>query len=104
MLETVTDVYDTATIAQMKEIQIVLPKDTVAETLENGTNETIYLCDGYTVTTQVLSGGDMEKTFRELTGFSKEQLTVMQRKSGNYDRYDWSHDVLFWMMAISTMP
>lgn len=92
MLETVTDIYDTATIAQMKEIQIVLPKDTVAETLENGTNETIYLCDGYTVTTQVLSGGDMEKTFRELTGFSKEQLTVMQRKSGNYDRYDcvWS--------------
>lgn len=91
-LETVTDVYDAPVMAQMKQIHVTLPANAAAETLENGANEKIYLCDGYTVTVQTLSGGDMEKTLRELTGFSGDRLTVMQRKTGDCEHYDcvWS--------------
>ena len=88
-LETVTDVYDTEVVAQMKQILITLPPDAAAETLNDRENEMIYLCDGYTVTVQTLPGGDMDKTFRELTGFSKDQLTVMQRQNGDCKRYDY---------------
>ena len=91
-LETVMDVYDTQVMAQMKQVLITLPPDAATETLDNGENERIYLCDGYTITVQTLPGGDMEKTFRELTGFSKEQLTVIQRQDTDWKRYDcvWS--------------
>lgn len=91
-LETVTDVQDVSVMAQMKQVHVSLPSDASVETLENGANEKIYLCDGYTVSVQILPGGDTERTFRELTGFSKEQLTLMQRQNGNYSRYDcvWS--------------
>lgn len=91
-LETVTDDMEAPVMAQMKEITVALPKNAAVETLDNGTDGKIYLCDGYTVTVQILPGGDTEKTFRELTGFSKDQLTVMQRETSGYKRYDcvWS--------------
>ncbi|MBR3978660.1 MAG: hypothetical protein IKJ94_03435 [Oscillospiraceae bacterium] len=91
-LETVTDNMEAPVMAQRKEISVTLPQNAAVETLDNGAEGKIYLCDGYTVTVQVLTGGDTEKTFRELTGFSKDQLTVVEREAGDYKRYDcvWS--------------
>ncbi len=91
-LETVTDIYEAPVMAQMKEVCITLPPNAAVETLDNGTDGKIYLCDGYTVTVQILPGGDTEKTFREVTGFSRDQLTVMQRETEHCKRYDcvWS--------------
>ena len=86
--ETVTDVDDAPAMAQMQQITLTLPKDAVCETMENSQLEKIYFCDGYTVTVQTLPGGDLEKTLQQISGFSKEQLTVMQTQMQNAKRYE----------------
>ncbi len=86
--ETVTDVADAPAMAQMQQITIKLPADASVETMENGQSEKIYLCNGYTVAVQTLSGGDVDKTLRQISGFSKEQLTVMETKTQNGERYE----------------
>ncbi len=86
--ETVTDTMDVSAMAQMQTVTLTLPKGASVQTMENGDGEKLYLCDGYTVAVQTLSGGDLDKTLREITGFSKEQLTVMERASTAGKRYD----------------
>ena len=86
--ETVTDVADFPAMAQMQQITVKLPTDASVETMDNGQTEKIYLCDGYTVTVQTLSGGDVDKTLRQISGFSKDQLTVMETQTQNGKRYE----------------
>lgn len=86
--ETVSDADNSPVMAQMQELKLTLPGDAAVETIENGQEEKIYLCDGYTVAAQTLSGGDIEKTLRDISGFSKDQLTVMETQSQNVKRYE----------------
>lgn len=86
--ETVGDVDNTPVMAQMQQVQLSLPKDAASETMENTQTGKIYLCNGYTVAVQTLPGGDMDKTLREISGFSKEQLTVMETETQNIKRYE----------------
>lgn len=69
-------------------IRLTLPEDAAATVMEAEDSGTIYLCDGYTVTVQTLSGGDLDRTLRQITGFSKDALTVMQTQEGSHKRYD----------------
>ena len=75
--EPVTDVYADET-AQLQHVVLKLPENAVVQTMEHESAGMLYLCDGYCVTVQTFPGGDMERTMREVTGFSKEQLMVMQ--------------------------
>ena len=86
--ETVTDADDAPVMAQMQEIQLTLPKDAVSETMENTQTGKLYLCNGYTVAVQTLPGGDLDKTLREISGFSREQLTVMETQTKMAKRYE----------------
>lgn len=86
--ETVTDTDDTPVMAQMRQIELTLPKDAVSETMENTQTGKLYLCDGYTVAVQTLPGGDLDKTLREISGFSRQQLTVMETQTKTAKRYE----------------
>ena len=86
--ETVADGDGTPVMAQMRQVQITLPKDASVETMETSQTEKIYLCNGYTITVQTLPGGDLDKTLKEISGFAKEQLTVMETQTKNDKRYD----------------
>lgn len=88
ILETVTDAWDDTAIKQMQTVSVTLPKDATVEAMEDGTGGKLYLCNGYTVTVQTMAGGDLDKTLRELTGFSKDQLTLLERQNQNCKRYD----------------
>ena len=85
--ETVSDADNTPVMAPMGQVEVSLPKDASLETMENGQSEKIYFCDGYTVTVQTLPGGDLDKTLRQISGFSEDQLTVMQTQAQNAKRY-----------------
>ena len=85
--ETIADVDDTPVMAQMQQITVNLPTDASVETMENDQTEKIYLCNGYTVTVQTLPGGDVDKTLRQISGFSRDQLTVMETQGFNTKRY-----------------
>lgn len=86
--ETVTDLHQDGPLPQAKSICLDLPQEAAMPTMESGENGKLYLCDGYSIALQTLSGGDLDGTLRQLTGFSRDALTVMERKTGDISRYD----------------
>ena len=90
--ETVSDVLDMAAMAPMQQLSLALPKDAAAASMENPNAGKIYLCDGYTLTVQTMDAGDLDGTLRQLTGYGREQLTVMKTQQDNAVRYEsvWS--------------
>lgn len=91
LYEPVTDVY-TDEIATMQHVVLNLPEDAAVQTMEHESAGMLYLCDNYCVTVQTLPGGDVERTMREITGFSKDQLMIIQTCRNGLDQYEvaWS--------------
>ena len=85
VFETVSDVYGEESL-QPKQIQLELPEG--ADSAITGSNGTLYLCDNYEITVQTLSGGDLNATFRLLTGFPLDSLTVVQTVQTGMERYE----------------
>jgi len=50
---------------------------------------TLYLCDGYDISVQTLQSGDLDATVRQISGFGREELTIMQTKAGDYTCYEF---------------
>lgn len=90
--ETVSDVYDVPAMAQMQQVELSLPKDAAAASMENPDAGKLYLCDGYTLTVQTMEAGDLSRTLRQLTGYAKDQLTVIETQRGGITCYEsvWS--------------
>ncbi len=80
--EPVLDVYEAAA-SQPEKLVFSLPEEASVHTLasENGK---LYHCDGYTLTVQTLTGGDLGGTLSVLTGYSAEKLDLLQIAPGRY--------------------
>lgn len=79
--ETVADVWKEAvTVAAPRETRLELPGEAVACAMESDTGR-LYFGDGYEVMVQTLSSGDLDATIRALTGFDREDITVLQSQS-----------------------
>ena len=85
--ETMSDEYYAPELSPAQ-ITLSLPEDAAVAVVENPLTGSIYLCDGYSVTTHTVSSGDLDATLRETTGFSRENLLVMERRDGNNRRYE----------------
>lgn len=89
--ETVADDIVQPVAAEPREVMLTLPPEAVvpASQTENGE---IYLCDGFEITLQTLSAGDLNETVRSISGFAREDLTIIESGAGDYTRYDlvWS--------------
>ena len=90
--ETVMDVVPVTEVRPAGSIKLSLPEEAAVAVFENLVEGKIYLCEDYEITVQTLEGGDLEKTMQEITGFSKDRLTVMETAQGELKRYDcvWS--------------
>lgn len=86
--ETVDDLPVNATPEPAKELQMDLPKEAAAPTMEGEDGVLLYDCGDYVLTTQTMQGGDLDSTLRQLTGFSGEDLSHMKTKQQGVDRYD----------------
>ena len=89
--ETVSDVLDVPAMAQPQQLELVLPEEAAAQSMESSEG-TLYLCNGYSLTVQTMDAGDLDRTLRQCTGFAKDQLTVMETQQNGVKRYDcvWS--------------
>lgn len=87
-LETISDAFDVSAMAKTQQIQLSLPEEAAVESMENEDAGKLYLCDGYCVTVQTMDAGDLDRTLRQTTGFSKDKLTVIKTRTGDYSRYD----------------
>ena len=91
-LETIADAYVQPAAAQVRQVNLQLPEEASVTVMQSDDTGTLYLCDGYAVTVQTLASGDLDRTLRETTGFSRDALTVIETQPGSWKRYDcvWS--------------
>lgn len=83
--ETLGDVDMAPVIRQERSLELALPEG--AEVIQ-GAEGTLYLCDGYSLTVEVRSAGDLGSTMRNLTGFGTDALTVIETAAGDASRYE----------------
>lgn len=90
-METVADAYVQPVSATVQQVLVTLPEDAAAPVMESDAGK-LYLCDGYTLTLQTLQSGDLDKTLRDTTGFSRDELKLVETAQGDAKRYDcvWS--------------
>lgn len=91
-LETVTDIYEEPPVKAAGEILLELPEDASMKVFGSSDSGKVYLCDGYQIVLQTLEAGDLDRTLREISGYTREALTVIKTAQQNMDRYDfvWS--------------
>lgn len=91
VFETVADEFVQSAAAPMGEILLQLPEEAAAPASQNE-NGSIYQCDGYEILLQTLDAGDLNATLRSVTGYGREDMAVLETRSGNLKRYDmvWS--------------
>ena len=86
--ETVGDDPVQAVSVQMREVFVSLPPEAVSPVLEAGANS-VYVCGDYEIYRQIMDAGDLSATIQTISGFLPEELTVMQTRQGEIDRYEF---------------
>lgn len=86
--ETLSDDDAVSAMATAAKVELLLPEEAASPSMESEDGGKLYLCDGYTVTVQTLSGGDVGRTVQEVSGYAKEELTVMQTKKNDLTCYE----------------
>ena len=87
-LETISDEVIAPVMAQPRQITVQLPEDAVAPVMESD-SEQVYLCDGYEIVMETLSSGDLNATIQALSGYMKDQITVMETRTDGVKRYEF---------------
>jgi len=86
--ETVSDVQALPVMAQPKQISVRLPDNGIVPVLEMDDRQ-VYLSEEYEIVMETVSSGDLEATVRNLSGYEKDQLTILQTQKEDIDRYEF---------------
>lgn len=86
--ETVADDIVQPVMAVPRQIAVQLPEDAVAPVLESG-QEQVYLCADYEIILETLSAGDVGETVHHISGYDRENLTVLKTRQDDTVRYDF---------------
>ena len=89
VFETVGDQQILSVMAQPREITLTLPEDTVLPAMETD-DGILYMCREFDVMVQTMDSGDLEATIRAVSGFSREDLTVIETFNGEQDCYEFT--------------
>lgn len=88
MYETITDEPVAAVSAQPREIRFDLAQEPVLPAMESDGGQ-LYLCGDFDVMIQTLDSGDLNDTVFRVSGFTPEELTLIQTASGDVDKYEF---------------
>lgn len=86
--ETLADNYIEPYQEEAWQILLKYPPEAATAVLESEDAGKLYLCDGYTLTVQTLESGDLNRTLKEVTGFTKDALMVIGTVQNSLKRYD----------------
>ena len=86
--ETVDDAWVVPAMAQPRAVSVQLPEDTVLPVLEQEGSR-LYMGQNYEIMLETLSAGDLNATIQTLSGYEKDQLTVLQTRQEDADRYEF---------------
>lgn len=88
-LETVSDDFSQVPVLGVpREISVRLPDNAVAPVLESD-SEQVYLCEDYEIVIETRASGDLNGTMEALSGYGRDQLTVMHTQPDGVQRYDF---------------
>ena len=85
--ETIGDVLAPQETPLPLEVVVRIPEEAAAMVMTGEDGAKLYMCDDYFITIQTMPAGDMNAVFRELTGYSQENLQIMQSQFLGLDRY-----------------
>lgn len=90
--ETINDVWVTPAMADALQVRMQLPDGADASVLSNGNDEQVYFFDDFSVVVQTLTGGDLARTIKAVTGFEREKITCIAASRDGVDSYScaWS--------------
>lgn len=86
--ETVKDEWIVPAAAQQREVHFDLAEEPVMPAMESD-GGTLYICGDYDVMYQTFPSGDLEDTVYQVSGFPKEELTLIQTGTGEVDKYEF---------------
>lgn len=86
--ETISDEYVQPAAVTMRQLQLSLPEDVAVTTFGDSQSGTLYLCDGYSIAVQTMASGDLDRTVRSISGFSRDSIALIQTEAGLIDRYE----------------
>ena len=86
--ELVTDEPVQQVSAQPREMHFFLAEETAMPAMETDSGK-LYLCGEYDVMSQIFDGGDLERTIRQVSGFSPNDLTVIQTEFENVKKTEF---------------
>ena len=89
VLETVTDNYEAVAMASPRQIVVELPGEAALPAMESDSAR-LYLCSDYEIALQTLSAGDLDATLRSVTGYGREDLTVMETMRSDRPCYEFA--------------
>lgn len=87
VFEQLGDVYNPSQAPEPKKVSISLPEDAASPVIAGDFGK-IYFCDGYEIMVETLTSGDLAATIKDLTGYSREALTLLETYLGNIKRYE----------------
>lgn len=86
--ETVTDEAAQSVSAQPREVLFDLAQEPVLPVMESDSGS-LYLCGDFDVVHNICQSGDLDQTVREVSGFSSDELTLIQTGTGDVQRYEF---------------
>ena len=86
--ETVADEAVQTVMASPREIAVRLPDNAVAPVLDSDSQQ-VYFCEDYEIVLETLSAGDLDATIQALSGYNKDQLTIMETRQDSVTRYEF---------------
>lgn len=90
-LETISDEILQPVMAQPREILVSLPGETAMPAMESDSGR-VYLASDYEIYIQTMESGDLDATIQTVSGYEKEDITVMHTQQQGIQRYEfvWS--------------
>ena len=70
-----------------RQVLLEIPDEAAAQAIQSK-DGTLYLCDGYEITLQIMAAGDLNRTMRSLTGFDSDALTMIETGMTEAARYE----------------
>lgn len=91
VFETVDDPNDVQVMGVPATLLIDLPESAVAPVIE-GASGKLYFCEDYEIMIETLNAGNLDATLQTLTGFSKEEMQLLETKRCGVACYEgaWS--------------
>ena len=86
--ETISDELIQPVSVQAREILLTLPPD-AASPVSESENGQIYLCGDYDICCQTLESGDLDATVRSISGYGRENVTILETLQEDCKRYDF---------------